>query len=108
MKRVNVQQLLRKCCFKEAQFQASSLPDICHLVYAKQAIISTFPVSVMLLREKRNFFRRRKRVDLENKALQEKFASINLFLMYLYKNKMTSFVRLQAEKRKGREEFHDH
>ena len=43
-----------------------------------------------------------------SKALKEKFVSIKLFLTDFYKDKMTLFVWLQAEKRrgKGREEPH--
>lgn len=37
-----------------------------------------------------------------NKALKEKFASIKLFLIDFSKDKMTLFVWLQAEKRKGK------
>lgn len=43
-----------------------------------------------------------KLVDLGNKALQEKFASTKLLLIYPYKSKMIPFVWLQAEKRKGK------
>lgn len=47
-------------------------------------------------------FRGGKLIDLGNKALKEKFASIKLFLTDVYKDKMTLFVWLQAEKRKGK------
>lgn len=47
-------------------------------------------------------FRGEKLIDLGNKALKEKFTSIKLFPIDVYKNKMTPFVWLQAEKRKGK------
>jgi len=47
-------------------------------------------------------FRGGKLIDLGNKALKEKFASIKLFLTDFYKDKMTLFVWLQAEKRRGK------
>lgn len=97
-----MQQLLDESCFKEAVSQSSILPDICHLLYAKQAIISIFPVTRMLFYFLFFNFRGGKLIDLGNKALKEKFASIKLFLTDVYKDKMTLFVWLQAEKRKGK------
>lgn len=97
-----MQQLLDESCFKEAVSQSSILPDICHLLYAKEVITSPFPVSGMLFYFFSFNFRGGKLVDLGNKALKEKFTSIKLFPTDVYKNKMTPFVWLQAEKRKGK------
>lgn len=103
-----MQQLLDEPCFTEAVSQPFTLPDICHLLYAKQVTISTLPVGGVLFYFFILNFRGGKLVDFGNKALREKFASIKSFLRDFCKNKMSSLVWFQAEKRKGREAAHDH
>lgn len=106
--RVKEQQLLGKSHCQEATSQPPfrAIAAIC-CVQNKQSWLR-FPSVECLFYFFTFNFRGGKLVDLGNKALQEEFASIKLFLTYLYKNKMVPFVWLQAEKRGERLEIGAH